>query len=101
MRGTTSKKIIGLIRMAGASEVHMRIAAPPTVNPCYYGVDTPHRSQLIAAQQSIEEIRQFIDADTLSYLSLDGLFRAMNASSNHFCAACFDGKYPTPLHGMG
>lgn len=100
VRGTTSRKIIGLIRAAGATEVHMRIAAPPTISPCFYGVDTPNKSQLIAAQQSIEEIRQFIGADSLAYLSLDGLFGAMSTSPNKFCAACFDGKYPTPLHGM-
>lgn len=100
VRGTTSKKIIGLIRAAGAKEVHMRIAAPPTISPCFYGVDTPTKSQLIASQHSLEEIREFIDADTLSYLSLDGLFSAMKTSPNKFCAACFDGKYPTPLHGM-
>ncbi len=100
VRGTTSKKIIGLIRAAGAKEVHMRIAAPPTISPCFYGVDTPHRSQLIAAQQSTEEIRKYIDADSLSYLSLEGLFGAMKTSPDKFCAACFDGKYPTPLHGM-
>lgn len=100
VRGTTSKKIIGLIRAAGAKEVHMRIAAPPTISPCFYGVDTPHRSQLIAAQQSVEDIRKFVDADTLAYLSLEGLFSAMKTSPEKFCAACFDGKYPTPLHGM-
>lgn len=100
VRGTTSNKIIGLIRAAGAKEVHMRIAAPPTISPCFYGVDTPSKSQLIAANQSIEEIRRFINADSLSYLSLEGLFAAMNATSSKFCAACFDGKYPTPLHGM-
>ncbi|MEY4617634.1 MAG: hypothetical protein RJB66_2594 [Pseudomonadota bacterium] len=100
VRGTTSKKIIGLIRAAGAKEVHMRIAAPPTISPCFYGVDTPDRSQLIAAQQSIEDIRQFIGADSLSYLSMEGLFGAIKASPQKFCAACFDGKYPTPLHGM-
>jgi amidophosphoribosyltransferase len=100
VRGTTSRKIIGLIRAAGASEVHMRIAAPPTISPCFYGVDTPHKSQLIAAQQSVEQIRQYIGADSLAYLSLEGLFGAMKTSGEKFCAACFDGKYPTPLHGM-
>lgn len=100
VRGTTSKKIIGLIRAAGAKEVHMRIAAPPTISPCFYGVDTPHKSQLIAARHSVEEIRQFIGADSLAYLSLEGLFGAMQTSPDKFCAACFDGKYPTPLHGM-
>lgn len=97
VRGTTSQKIIRMIRQAGAKEVHMRIASPPTIGPCYYGVDTPQRSHLIAANQSLEEIRQFIEADSLSYLSMNGLFEAVKASEKTFCAACFDGKYPTKL----
>lgn len=96
VRGTTSQKIVSLIRQAGAKEVHVKIASPPTMGPCYYGVDTPHRSQLIAANQSLDEIRRFIGADSLSYLSIEGLFSAMGNRS--FCAACFDGKYPTPLY---
>ena len=100
VRGTTSQKIIGLIRQAGAKEVHMRIASPPTTGPCFYGVDTPQKSHLIAANQSLEEIRQFIEADSLSYLSMEGMFEAMQAENGkNFCAACFDGKYPTPLDG--
>ena len=98
VRGTTSQKIIRLIRQAGAKEVHMRIASPPTIGPCYYGVDTPQKSHLIAANQSLEEIRQFIEADSLSYLSLEGMFAALDkGSGSSFCAACFDGQYPTPL----
>ncbi|MGE0527886.1 MAG: amidophosphoribosyltransferase [Bdellovibrionales bacterium] len=97
VRGTTSQKIIRLIRAAGAKEVHFRIASPPTTGPCYYGVDTPGRSQLIAAQHSREEIREFIDADTLSYLSVEGMMRAVRGQSSEFCAACFDGNYPTPV----
>ena len=101
VRGTTSKQIVNLIRQAGAKEVHMRIACPPTIGPCYYGVDTPQKSQLIAANQSRDEIRKFIEADSLAYLSLAGLFSAVGESSQSekksFCAACFDGKYPTPL----
>ncbi len=100
VRGTTSKKIINLIRQAGAKEVHMRIACPPTVGPCYYGVDTPHRAQLIAAQNTVEEIRQFIGADTLGYLSREGLFKAMQTGENKYCAACFDGRYPTKLYDV-
>jgi len=95
VRGTTSQKIIRLIRSAGAKEVHFRIASPPTTGPCYYGVDTPGKSQLIAAQHSVDEIRQFIDADTLAYLSVDGLMRAVRGKASEFCAACFDGNYPT------
>ena len=98
VRGTTSKKIIGLVRAAGAKEVHMRIAAPPTIGPCFYGVDTPIKSQLIASHQSIEEIKKFIDADSLAYLSMEGLMYAMKATKKNFCAACFDGDYPTPLY---
>lgn len=97
VRGTTSQKIIRMIRQAGAKEVHMRIASPPTTGPCYYGVDTPAKSHLIAANQTLEEIRQFIEADSLSYLSMEGLFKAVQATEKTFCAACFDGKYPTKL----
>ncbi len=101
VRGTTSQKIIALVRQAGAKEVHLRIASPPTVGPCYYGVDTPQKKQLIAAEQSLEEIRQFVGADSLSYLSLEGLFGALGEvpapEKKSFCAACFDHKYPTPL----
>ena len=102
VRGTTSQKIIRLIRQAGAKEVHMRIASPPTTGPCYYGVDTPQKSQLIAANQSLESIRDFIGADSLSYLSLEGLYAAVGGKfqknqKKSFCAACFDGEYPTPL----
>lgn len=97
VRGTTSQKIVRLIRQAGAKEVHMRIASPPTVGPCYYGVDTPQKSHLIAANQSLDEIRQFIEADSLSYLSLEGMFQALQSAPTQFCAACFDSKYPTPL----
>ena len=86
-----------MIRQAGAKEVHMRIASPPTIGPCYYGVDTPQKSNLIAANQTLEEIRQYIEADSLSYLSMNGLFNAVKATESRFCAACFDGKYPTEL----
>lgn len=97
VRGTTSQKIIRLIRQAGAREVHFRLASPPTVSPCYYGVDTPQKSQLIAAQHTQEEIRQFIGADSLAYLSIEGMMKAVKGSNKDFCAACFDEKYPTAL----
>ncbi|MBX2986420.1 MAG: amidophosphoribosyltransferase [Bdellovibrionaceae bacterium] len=100
VRGTTSRKIVNLIRQAGAAEVHLRIACPPTTGPCYYGVDTPKKSQLIAAQHSQEEIRSFVGADSLAYLSIEGLFKATQGGHNQFCAACFDGEYPTPLFGL-
>lgn len=100
VRGTTSQKIIGLLKQAGATEVHMRIASPPTIGPCYYGVDTPEKSQLIASHQSLEEIQKFIGADSLHYLSLDGMFNALSRPQNSFCSACFSGQYPTSLKGV-
>ena len=100
VRGTTSQKIIQLIRQAGASEVHLRIASPPTMGPCFYGVNTPQKSELIASQQSIEDIRRFIGADSLAYLSEKGMWKAMQAGPETFCAACFNGDYPTSLKGV-
>ena len=100
VRGTTSKKLIGLVRQAGATEVHLRIASPPTTGPCYYGVDTPRRKQLIASHQSVEEIRQFVGADSLGYLAVEGLMKAVKGSTDKYCAACFDGKYPTDLYDL-
>lgn len=98
VRGTTSQKIVKMVRDAGATEVHMRISCPPTIAPCYYGVDTPTRGELIAYRQSIEEIRDFLGADSLGYLSLNGLFEAVgNPDGSRFCAACYTGQYPTPL----
>lgn len=101
VRGTTSQKIIRLVRQAGAKEVHFRLASPPTTGPCFYGVDTPKKSQLIAAKMSIEEIRKFIDADSLAYLSVEGMLRAVKGQPKDYCAACFDGRYPTELFGLG
>ncbi|MBX3021297.1 MAG: amidophosphoribosyltransferase [Bdellovibrionales bacterium] len=100
VRGTTSQKIIRLIRSAGAKEVHFRIASPPTTGPCYYGVDTPGKSQLIAAQHTLDEIREFIDADSLAYLTTQGMMQAVRGDEKEFCAACFDGKYPTPTDAL-
>ncbi len=100
VRGTTSQKIISLIRQAGAKEVHLRIASPPTTGPCYYGVDTPQKSELIASHQSIEDIRKHIGADSLAYLSEEGLWKAVSAGPESFCAACFNGDYPTSLKGV-
>lgn len=98
VRGTTSKKIIQLVRDAGASEVHLRIASPATISPCYYGVDTPKKDQLIASHKNVEEIREFIGADSLAYLSLDGLFQSLAENSERFCSACFSEKYPTRVN---
>jgi amidophosphoribosyltransferase len=98
VRGTTSKKIVRMIRSAGAKEVHMRISCPPTISPCYYGVDTPSRSQLIAANKSVEEIREYIGADSLAYLSVNGLKRACGEGEKvSYCSACYTGKYPTEI----
>jgi len=99
VRGTTSRKIVRMMRDAGAREVHMRISCPPTISPCFYGVDTPSKKQLIAANKSVEEIRDYIGADSLSYLSLDGLKRACGEGENglSYCSACYTGKYPTKL----
>ena len=98
VRGTTSKKIVRMIRNAGATEVHMRISCPPTIAPCFYGVDTPSRKELIAANQTVEEIRDYIGADSLAYLSLDGLKKACaDGEKTTYCTACYTGKYPTNL----
>lgn len=98
VRGTTSQKIVKMMREAGAREVHMRISCPPTTAPCYYGVDTPTRAELIAATHSVEEIRQFLGADSLGYLSMRGLLDAVGDPGNtKFCTACYTGRYPTPL----
>jgi amidophosphoribosyltransferase len=98
VRGTTSRKIVRMVRGAGATEVHMRISCPPTISPCYYGVDTPSKQELIAAIKSIEEIRQFIEADSLGYLSLSALRKAVDDEErNAHCHACYSGQYPTQL----
>ena len=96
VRGTTSRKIVRMIRQAGACEVHMRISCPPTISPCFYGVDTPSKRQLIAANKSVEEIREYIGADSLAYLSVEGLKRACGeGEKTAYCTACYTGKYPT------
>jgi amidophosphoribosyltransferase len=102
VRGTTSKKIVTMVREAGASEVHMRIASPPTMNPCFYGVDTPEKSQLMAANHSVAEMARIIGVDSLSFLSMDGLYRAVGEARRNnelpqYCDACFSGDYPVKL----
>ena len=102
VRGTTSLKIVQMMRDAGATEVHMRIASPPTMHSCFYGVDTPERSKLLAAQMDVEPMREFIHADSLAFISIDGLYRAVGAEKRNngcpqFCDACFTGDYPTTL----
>jgi amidophosphoribosyltransferase len=106
VRGTTSTKIVAMVRHAGATEVHMRVASPPTAHSCFYGVDTPERSQLLAAHNDLEAMARIIGVDSLAYLSLDGMYRAVagaprNARSPQYCDACFSGDYPTPLEDFG
>lgn len=96
VRGTTSRKIVRMVRGAGAKEVHLRISCPPTISPCFYGVDTPSKKELIAANKSIDEIRNFVGADSLAYLSLDGLRKACgDGEKTTYCTACYTGVYPT------
>jgi amidophosphoribosyltransferase len=97
VRGTTSRKIVRMVREAGALEVHVRISCPPTISPCYYGIDTPTREELIAAQHSVPEICEYIGADSLGYLSLDRLRQAVSDTEGKFCTACYTGVYPTEL----
>jgi amidophosphoribosyltransferase len=101
VRGTTSKKIVRMVRNAGAREVHLRISCPPTISPCFYGVDTPSKGELIGSSHSIEQIRQFVDADTLAYLPIDGLRIAVDDKKGDYCYACYTGDYPTDLVQIG
>jgi amidophosphoribosyltransferase len=94
VRGTTSRKIVRMVRAAGAREVHVRISCPPTISPCFYGVDTPSKSELIAATHTLPEIREFLEADTVAYLSLDGLLRAVDSERKSYCSSCYTGVYP-------
>ena len=97
VRGTTSGKIVEMMRNSGAREVHFRVSSPPYVSPCFYGIDTPHKQELIAANHSLDEVRRRIDADSLAYLSLDGLRESVTDGGRKYCVACFTGEYPTPL----
>ena len=101
VRGTTSRKIIRMLRDAGAKEVHLRISSPATTGPCYYGIDTPTRGELIASANSIEEIRRFVEVDTLAYLSNDGMYTYFNGDKKGFCDACFTGNYPVHFEDEG
>ena len=105
VRGTTSRKIVEMVRGAGAAEVHMRISSPPTTHSCFYGIDTPERGKLLAARHGISEMAELIGADTLAFISLDGLYRALghqgrDSAKPHYCDACFTGEYPIPLSDM-
>ena len=101
VRGTTSKKIVQMLRAAGAKEIHLRISAPPTTNPCFYGIDTPTREELIASRLSVEEIEKYLEVDSLAYLSQEALHASVvleqNQAQNNFCDACFSGRYPITL----
>lgn len=97
VRGTTSRKIVKMIRQAGAKEVHMRISSPPIISPCFYGIDTPTKKELIASNHTTEEIRKYITADSLAYLSLDGMLKSAPGTPDQYCNACFTEKYPIPF----
>lgn len=100
VRGTTSRKIVRMMRQAGAKEVHLRISCPPTVSPCYYGVDTPDKGELIAANQDLESIRKYTEADSLAYLSLEGLKDSVQDRHDGYCYSCYTGRYPTDVVGI-
>lgn len=97
VRGTTSRGLVQMIRQAGAREVHFRVASPPITGPCYYGIDTPNKSELIASNHSVDDIRRHLGVETLGYLSLDGMVRAAGGDTTEFCHACFSGQYPTAI----
>jgi len=97
VRGTTSRKIVRMVREAGAREVHVRISCPPTISPCYYGVDTPTKEELIASSNTPEDICKFLGADSLGYVSLSSLRRAVDDTKNSYCTSCYTGVYPTDL----
>ncbi|CAN5748063.1 amidophosphoribosyltransferase [soil metagenome] len=97
VRGTTTRQIVALLRRAGAREIHLRISAPPIFHPCFYGIDTQIETELIAASRSVEEIREYLGADSLSYLSIGGVLDAIDLPRERFCFACFDGHYPVPV----
>ena len=94
VRGTTSQKIVRMVRAAGAKEVHVRISCPPTISPCFYGVDTPRKADLIAATHTLEEIREFLEADSVAYLSLEGMLSAVGSQRQSYCSSCYTGEYP-------
>lgn len=100
VRGTTSRKIVKMLRDAGAKEVHLRISSPPITHPCFYGIDMPTRQELIASSHSVEEIRRYITSDSLGYLSLDGMLSVVQENRQNFCTACFSGEYPIEFPGM-
>jgi amidophosphoribosyltransferase len=99
VRGTTMRKIVKMLRNAGAAEVHLRITAPPTTHPCFYGMDFPTRKELIGATHTLDEITKYLRVDSLAYLSIPGMMKAVDMPEEEFCKACFDGKYPVGISG--
>jgi len=97
VRGTTSRGLVQMVRQAGAKEVHFRIASPPITGPCWYGIDTPSKSELIASSNTVEQIRKHLGVESLGYLSLNGMLSAAGGDPKEFCHACFSGAYPTPI----
>jgi len=97
VRGTTSRKIVRMIKAAGAREVHVRISCPPTISPCFYGIDTPRRAELIAATHTIKEIEKYLEADSVRYLSMEGLLASVNSHHSMYCTSCYTGRYPVPF----
>jgi amidophosphoribosyltransferase len=99
VRGTTSRKLVRMLKAAGVREIHMRISSPPIIGPCFYGIDTPDRKKLIAARYSVEKIRQYLGVESLKYLSLEGMLTSTGRDPKSFCTACFTDKYPIPAPG--
>jgi amidophosphoribosyltransferase len=97
VRGNTAKSRVKILRSAGAKEVHMRISCPPHVSPCYYGIDFPSKKELLACNKTLEEIKKFLEVDSIGYLSLEGMLGATTQPKKNFCAACFTGDYPTAI----
>ena len=97
VRGTTSRKIVEMLRLAGAREVHMQISSPPVTCPCYFGIDTPSHDQLMGAKNSVEEMRKIIGADTLNFLTKEDLLKTVEGAGCNFCTGCFDGHYPVDI----
>jgi amidophosphoribosyltransferase len=99
VRGTSLRKLVRMLKAAGAREVHVRISCPPTISPCFYGVDTPSRSELIAATHTLDEIQRYLEADSLRYLSLEGLLASVNSHRSAYCTSCYTGRYPVAFPG--
>ena len=100
VRGTTSGKIVNMLKDAGALEVHVRVSSPPVIHSCHFGIDTPESDKLVAHNHSVEEIREMIGADSLGYLSVEGLMESIHLGGDMVCGACFNGEYPMPLPDM-